>query len=349
MPKVTEKTQTKGKPVKKEVKDTVKKTLSLVKSDFERRYACSECDKVLSCGSSLKRHLLLKHKKEMILKFGRTYKGGRAFSNQRYYLKKKKPKANVEKTDKQLRRSVVNQRAYQKKIFKTEAESLKETVIKITNSTIDEYKDVEDLRKHLVETSKVLLEIHDESLYFQIEKTLGLPDTFQIRYSIAFYFILAIANRLPNFINLDYDKKEVALGLCWRNAEKDGLQDDFEYNEKITNAVFTTLDDYFLGKGKAIKEQKHNFMAYIASFLNIVFTACGNKYILIKRETKNPCFWLCSLFKEPLIPLPPSAMRKVKSKQVDNTSAKDSEQVLESSQTTNNNNADQSIGEDVNS
>ncbi|KAG2202706.1 hypothetical protein INT46_004000 [Mucor plumbeus] len=338
MPKVTKKIQTRSKPVKKEMKDTVKTTLSLIKSDFERRYACPECDKVLSCGSSLKRHLLLKHKKEVTLKFGRTYKGGRAFSNQRYYLKKKKPKVNAEKTDKQLRRSVVNQRAYQKKIFKTEAKSLKETVIKITNSTIDEYKEVEALRKHLSEASERLLKIHDENLYFHIEKALGLPDTFQIRYSIAFYFILAIANRLPNFINLDYDKKDVALGLCWRNTEKDGLQDDFEYNEKITDAVFTTLDDYFLGKGKAIKEQKHNFMAYIASFLNIVFTACGNKYILIKREAKNPCFWLHSLFNEPLISLPPFTKKKVKSEQGDTVSTKNNEEVLELSQVTNNNN-----------
>ncbi|KAK4512430.1 uncharacterized protein ATC70_003130 [Mucor velutinosus] len=289
--------------------DPTQKTLSIIQSDFERRYACPDCDKELSCGSSLKRHLLLKHKKEMTLKFGRTFKGGRSFSNQRYYMKKRKLK-NVEKTDKQFKRSMLNQRAYQKKVFKAEAETLKQAVIEKTKLIIQQYNNTEDVRKHLDVAATALKAQYQDNMYTEMQTTLGLPNTFEISYSIAFYFLLAIANRLPHFINLEYNRKEVALGLCWHNIDQDGATDCFKYNDKITNAIFEQMDFYFLGKGKAIKEQKLKYMACIASFLNAVFTACGNKHIPIKKDMKNPCYLLRSLFKEPLIPLPPSATSK---------------------------------------
>ncbi|GAN06918.1 hypothetical protein MAM1_0141c06408 [Mucor ambiguus] len=289
--------------------DPTQKTLSIIQSDFERRYACPDCNKELSCGSSLKRHLLLKHKKEMTLKFGRTFKGGRSFSNQRYYMKKRKPK-DVEKTDKQFKRSVVNQRAYQKKVFKAEAESLKQAVIGKTDRIVQQYKDTEDLRKHLDVAIMDLKAHQHDSMYTEIQTILGLPDTFEIRYTIAFYLLLAIANRLPHFINLEYDRKEVAIGLCWRNADQDGETNEFIENDEITNAIFEQMDVYFLGKGKAIKGQKLKYMTCIASFLNAVFNACHNKHTLIKRERQNPCHLLRSLFKEPLIPLSPSTTSK---------------------------------------
>ncbi|KAF1800626.1 C2H2-type zinc finger transcription factor [Mucor lusitanicus] len=290
--------------------DPTQKILSVIQSDFERRYACPDCNKELSCGSSLKRHLLLKHKKEMTLKFGRSFKGGRSFSNQRYYMKKRKPKDVDEKTDKQLRRSVVNQRAYQKKVFRAEAESLKQAVIEKTDLIVQQYKGKENLRKQLDVAARDLKAQHHDDMYTEIQTTLGLPDTFEIRYSIAFYFLLAIANRLPHFINLEYDRKEVAIGLCWRNVDQDGASENFKYNEKITNAIVEQTDLYFLGKGNAIKEQKLKYMTCIASFLHAVFIACGNEYTLIKKEAKNPCYLLWSLFKEPLIRLAPSKSSK---------------------------------------
>ncbi|KAL7311748.1 hypothetical protein PS15m_009472 [Mucor circinelloides] len=318
MPKEPKKTLLKARSEQ----DPVQKTLSIIQSDFERRYACPDCGKELSCGSSLKRHLLLKHKKEMTLKFGRAFKGGRSFSNQRYYMKKRKPKA-VEKTDKQLQRSLINQRAYQRKVFQTEAETLKQAVIESTAQIIQQYNDAEDLRKHLDVATVELKAQHNDSMYTEIQTTLGLPDTFQIRYSIAFYLLLAIANRLPHFINLEYNKKEVALGLCWRNLDQDDAKDRFEYNDEITSAIFEQMDCYFLGKGKAIKQQKLKYMTCIASFLNAVFTACGNKHALIKSEAKNACYLLRSLFKQPLASLPFSSTTSKTSATQDDTSDAD--------------------------
>lgn len=289
--------------------DPAQKALSIIQSDYERRYVCPDCNKELSCGSSLKRHLLLKHKKEMTLKFGRTFKGGRSFSNQRYYMKKRKPK-DVEKTDRQLKRSMVNQRAYQKKVFKAEAESLLQAIIDKTDLIVQQYKDAKNLRKHLDVVAMNLKAQHQDSVYTEIQTTLGFPDTFEIRYSIAFYFLLAIANRLPHFINLEYDRKETAIGLCWRNADLDGASDEFRYNDRITTAIFEQMDVYFLGKGKAIKEQKLKYMSCIASFLNVVFTGCGNKHVFIERESKSPCHLLRTVLKEPLISLPPSIPSK---------------------------------------
>ncbi|EPB84022.1 hypothetical protein HMPREF1544_09221 [Mucor circinelloides 1006PhL] len=328
MPKEPKKTLLKARSAQ----DPIQKTLSIIQSDFERRYACPDCDKELSCGSSLKRHLLLKHKKEMTLKFGRAFKGGRSFSNQRYYMKKRKPKP-VEKTDKQLQRSLINQRAYQKKVFQAEAETLKQAVIESTVQIIQQYNDdVEDLRKHLDVAAVELKAQHNDSMYTEIQTTLGLPDTFQIRYSIAFYLLLAIANRLPHFVNLEYNKKEVALGLCWRNLDQDDAKDRFEYNDEITSAIFEQMDCYFLGKGKAIKQQKLKYMTCIASFLNAVFTACGNKYTLIKSEAKNACYSLRSLFKQPLTSLPfSSTTSKTRSTQDDASDADGHKEASESS------------------
>ncbi|CEP08569.1 hypothetical protein [Parasitella parasitica] len=314
---ITETTETptsSGEPMEIDTMGTNKKALASIISDFPRRYTCHECEKDFSCGSSLKRHLLDIHNQEIRLKYGRTFKGGRAFSNHRYYLKHRKLKENTEKTGKQLSRAEVNQRAYQKRVFKKEAESLKEDIIKNTKKTLDDYKGAKDLRKKLKEIAYNMKAFHRENMYLEIQRTLGFADTFEIQYSIAFYFILAIANRLPKFINLDYDKKEVALGLCWQNSEKDGELDDFECDENIIEAMFASLDSYFLGKGKKVKEQKHNYMVYIATFLNVVFTACNNRYIIIKKET-NPCYLLRSLFNEPLVPLPLSSKKKKKPSQ----------------------------------
>ncbi|KAI8639687.1 hypothetical protein BD408DRAFT_484629 [Parasitella parasitica] len=242
--------------------------LASIVSDFPRKYTCHECGKDFSCGSSLKRHLLDIHEQEIRLKFGRTYKGGRAFSNHRYYLKHRKLKESTEKTEKQLSRIEINQRAYQKRVFKKEAEALKQDIITSTKETLDGYKDAKDLRKKLKQVASKMKAFHRENMYLEIQRTLGFADTFDIQYSIAFYFILAIANRLPNFINLNYDKKEVAFGLCWQTLEKDGVQEGFECDESVVEAMFASLDNYFL-------------------------------------ET-NPCYLLRSLFSEPLIPLPPS-------------------------------------------